>query len=94
MTGGAERRGGGLFLPLAQTAWRGLALVFLVLGLPAAVYAAHNADLTRMVLTELGPGTALALVLVVNVVVICHVMAMVALWRAIQRDIRGLVRRR
>ena len=91
---GVGRRGFGSLLPLVQTAWRGLALIFLVLGLPAAVYAAHHANLVRMVLTELGAGTALVLVLVVNVAVIGHVMAMVALWRAIQRDIREMMRGR
>lgn len=66
------------------------ALTFVVSALPVALYVSQQVGLIRAVLSDLGPFTAVLLVLVVNVLAFLQVMLLWALWTTLRRDLRRL----
>jgi hypothetical protein len=69
---------------------RMFALTAVAFVLPVAIYVSQEVGLIRAVLSELGPFTAVLLVLVVNVLAFVQVMVLWALWTTIRRDLRRL----
>jgi hypothetical protein len=69
---------------------RMVALTLVASALPVALYVSQQIGLIRAVLSDLGPFTAVLLVLVVNVLAFLQVMLLWALWTTLRRDLRRL----
>lgn len=75
-----------LLLVLARMA----ALTAVASALPVALYVSQQVGLIRAVLSDLGPFTAVLLVLVVNVLAFLQVILIWALWTTLRRDLSRL----
>ena len=69
---------------------RVIALSAVASALPVAIYVSQQVGLIRTVLSDLGPFTAVLLVLVVNVLAFLQVMVLWALWTTLRRDLGRL----